>query len=409
MNLIKKRDITPNFFNTHFNISKKNLLVNIQNKINPNKIHLKDFHFIYDNEKLYVYGDYTKNKSNQYKIRQSNILQQQNNVNYYFKNMLYIENLIACKLNSRTISNSYLNSNTYPQFNLKLYKVDIIENDFFNVILNDLPDKSPNQLEIELTIELPKDELNVNIIDEYIIVQKQTNEPIINDYIKVEKPIKIEQNNQIDWYGIDLIYCCPKDKFKNYKKEYDLYQLLISIDIIHTNSFNLLEIERDIQSFKIYLIEEINKSNYDTKKKNKISKNIKDFIITDELLEFICNHFGINIIFNNDDIDTKLYISDINYCLLNCKYIFIVNSLACYTTSDNSIKFGNIQFKNAIKKFLFEKINSKTKLDILRYYTKILFKGICNEENEDFSKTIDMKNKKQYIDKCIEIINSLYR
>jgi len=396
MNLIKKRDITPNFFNTHFNIPKKNLLVNIQNKINPNKIHLKDFHFIYDNEKYYVYGDYTKNKSNQYKIRQSNVSKQ--NVNYYFKNMLYIENLIASKLNSRTISNTYLNTNTYPDFNLKLFKVNTIENDFFNVIPDELTIEIPNKE----PIELPYEEPNVNIIDEYIIIKKEIEEPIVNDYIKVEKP-----DIQINWYGIDLIYCCPKNKFKNYKKEYDIYQLLIAIDIIHTNSFNILEIERDIQSFKIYLIEEINKSNYDTKKKNKIIKNLKENIITDELLEFICNHFGINIIYNNDEINSKLYINNINYCLLKCKYIFINNSLACYTTFDNSIQYGNIQFKNAIKKFLSVLINVKTKLDTLRYYYKILSKGILNEENENIEKTIDMKNKKKYIDKCIEIIHLL--
>jgi len=151
MNLIKKRDITPNFFNTHFNIPKKNLLVNIQNKINPNKIHLKDFHFIYDNEKYYVYGDYTKNKSNQYKIRQSNVSKQ--NVNYYFKNMLYIENLIASKLNSRTISNTYLNTYTYPNFNLKLFKVNTIENDFFNVIGKDLIFKCPSGISDTIDID----------------------------------------------------------------------------------------------------------------------------------------------------------------------------------------------------------------------------------------------------------------
>lgn len=429
MNLIKKRDITPNFFNSHFNIQKKNLQTpNKKSYINDLKIQLYDFNFIYQNEKLYVYGNYTKNKSNQYQVNQQK--QKQPIINYYFKNMLYIDNLIISKCYSKSHSLINLNnclsilSKKYMSklddvniqnldFNLKLY-IDN-QNNLTNEqsIINLHTEHSINHTNEQCITNLiePTKE---NIIDEYVIVQ---NEPIVNEYIQEiddflhiqvtnNEPI-VNEKNIINWFGIELVNCCPIHIFKNYKEEYKLYQLLISIDIIHydLNISKVLDnkiikdIERDINQFKLYLIDEIIKNISDVKKKNKIIKNLKENIITDELLQFICNHFFINIIYND-----KLYINEVNFCLTKCKYIIIHESLACYHTFENSFK--NLHFKNAIKKFFIDKINPKIKLEYLRFYSKLLYKGFLNEINENFDETICMKSKKKYIDKCIEIINS---
>lgn len=71
--------------------------------------------------------------------------------------------------------------------------------------------------------------------------------------------------------------------------------------------------------------------------------------------------------------------------------------MACYSEVSNTL--SNNLFKNAIIKFLNNNINGKMKLDDLRYYTDIL-----KTENVDYSKDINIKTKKKYIDKCLERI-----